>query len=348
MDLRSGRISGAKDESIAQNVSEMVEDIWEIIEKRVAIFFAEEQKQRKELINELALMREDNSKLRDNLNDLKLLISSQDKFVKSSSVDGEFIVANGNVVANNSITSHSIKEKVEYQLSEVRKAYKVRYYDERSLVQESEPARPNVNPALETTNIAAIQPATINAEDRATKIPLEKSQSPAKQKSSPSQWPVGTTLIVGDSMLGGIEESRLGPKRKVRSFPGATIEDMSQYIVPLLRKRPTCVVAHVGTNDASFSTAKQIADDLFKLQEQIHATLPECKVILSSPINRLDDPQKAVTIRNVNVILKNMSQIHLLNNDNISIKHLGKRKLHLNLSGSSMLARNILDKLRSL
>ena len=56
MELRSGSISGAKDESIAQNVSEMVEDIWEIIEKRVAIFFAEEQKQRKELINELALM----------------------------------------------------------------------------------------------------------------------------------------------------------------------------------------------------------------------------------------------------------------------------------------------------
>ena len=44
MDLRSGRISGAKDESIAQNVSEMVEDIWEMIEKLVAIFFAEEQK----------------------------------------------------------------------------------------------------------------------------------------------------------------------------------------------------------------------------------------------------------------------------------------------------------------
>ena len=53
MELRSGSISGAKVENIAQNVSEMVEDIWDVIEKRVAIFFAEEQKQRKELINEL-------------------------------------------------------------------------------------------------------------------------------------------------------------------------------------------------------------------------------------------------------------------------------------------------------
>ena len=152
----------------------------------------------------------------------------------------------------------------------------------------------------------------------------------------------------GDSMLGGIEESRLGPKRKVCSFPGATIADMFQYIVPLLRKKPSRTVAHVGTNDASFSTAKEIADDLNKLQNHIHSYLPECLVIISSPINRLDDHKKAITIRNVNVILKNMSEISLIDNNNITAKHLGKRKLHLNISGSTMLARNILDKLRSI
>ena len=79
-------ISGTKDENIAQNVNEMVEDILEVIKKRVAIFFVEEQKQRKELMNELALLRKDNLKLRDNLNDLKSLFSCQDKFVKSSSM----------------------------------------------------------------------------------------------------------------------------------------------------------------------------------------------------------------------------------------------------------------------
>ena len=76
MELRSGSISGTKDENIAQNVSEMVEDIWEVIEKRVAIFFVEEQKQRRELIDELALMRDDNLKLRGTLNDLKLYFFS--------------------------------------------------------------------------------------------------------------------------------------------------------------------------------------------------------------------------------------------------------------------------------
>ena len=183
--------------------------------------------------------------------------------------------------------------------------------------------------------------------DKATD-PIEKAHMPTKQIGTQSLWPAGTTLIVGDSMLGGIEESRLGPKRKVRSFPGATIADMFQYIVPLLRKKPSRVVAHVGTNDASFSSAKEIADDLNKLQNHIHAYLPECHVIISSPINRLDDHKKAITIRNVNVILKNMSEISVIDNNNIIAKHLGKRKLHLNISGSTILARNILDKLRSI
>ena len=78
--------------------------------------------------------------LRDNLNNLKLLISSQDEFVKSSAVEEESIVANGNVVVNYSNTSFSIQEKVECQFLEVRKAYKLKFYDERSIVQESEPA----------------------------------------------------------------------------------------------------------------------------------------------------------------------------------------------------------------
>ena len=39
-----------------------------------------------------------------------------------------------------------------------------------------------------------------------------------------SIWKKGTTLIVGDSMLYGIDEKRLC-NTKVRIFPGSTIED---------------------------------------------------------------------------------------------------------------------------
>ena len=51
------------------------------------------------------------------------------------------------------------------------------------------------------------------------------------------------TLIVGDSMLSGIEERRISKgiesrKVKVKNLPGATIDDMYKYVKPLLKKCP--------------------------------------------------------------------------------------------------------------
>ena len=92
MELQSGSISGAKDKNIVKNVDEMVENKWEVIEKQVAMFFVEEQKQRKELMNELALLRKNNLKLRDNLNDLKLLISSQATLLSTTAIIPVFLL----------------------------------------------------------------------------------------------------------------------------------------------------------------------------------------------------------------------------------------------------------------
>ena len=41
-------------------------------------------------------------------------------------------------------------------------------------------------------------------------------------------WKKGTTLIVGDSTLSGLKETKMSQKRliKVRTFPGATIQDI--------------------------------------------------------------------------------------------------------------------------
>ena len=46
-------------------------------------------------------------------------------------------------------------------------------------------------------------------------------------------WPKNTTLIVGDSIIHGLDERRLkNYKAKVRSFPGAKINDIYDYINP--------------------------------------------------------------------------------------------------------------------
>ena len=66
------------------------------------------------------------------------------------------------------------------------------------------------------------------------------------------KWSKNTTLIVGDSIVSGIEENRIlrqWRKVKVKSFPGATIEDMYDYIKPMLKKCPKNIVLHIGTNN---------------------------------------------------------------------------------------------------
>lgn len=52
------------------------------------------------------------------------------------------------------------------------------------------------------------------------------------------KWSRNTTVIVRDSMLSGFDERKI-PKRdrevKVKNFPGTTIDDMFDYIKPLLK-----------------------------------------------------------------------------------------------------------------
>ena len=68
-------------------------------------------------------------------------------------------------------------------------------------------------------------------------------------------WNKGTTLIVGDSTLSGLKESKMSQKRliKVRTFPAATIQDMKFFVVPHFKKKPDNII-HVGTNNAPHSS----------------------------------------------------------------------------------------------
>ena len=80
MELRSGSISGAKNEGNEENITDVnkliIEDIWLEIEKRVSMFFIEEKILRKELLEELEITREENVKLREEMRECKLLIST--------------------------------------------------------------------------------------------------------------------------------------------------------------------------------------------------------------------------------------------------------------------------------
>ena len=149
-------------------------------------------------------------------------------------------------------------------------------------------------------------------------------------------------MIVGDSIISGIIEKRLSRKDKlvkVRSFPGAKIEDMYHYLVPLIKKRPDYIILHCGSNNSTQYEAQDIVDELLKLKTFIRVSLPDCRVIFSHPMVRNDTPQKNNILKLVSNFL-NQLKVDCIRNENITIDCLGKSKLHLNAKGTARLAMN--------
>ena len=167
------------------------------------------------------------------------------------------------------------------------------------------------------------------------------------ERTSPKQelYPRNTVLIIGDSMLNGIEEERLKKfKAKVVPCPGATIKDIYKRITPLLKKAPAKIIIHVGTNDTPFKPSQEVVKELSLLQKYIENNLPGGKVLLSSPIMRIDNKLANGTIKEINIALESLPNIIL--NNKIDAFCLGRKGLHLNRKGSGKLATNFISEMQ--
>ena len=159
-------------------------------------------------------------------------------------------------------------------------------------------------------------------------------------------WPKGTTLITGDSILCGIQESRL-KKAKVRVFIGANVDDMYDFLTPLLKKRPSNIILHIGSNDAPFKSSEKIMNEITNLKINILSILPSVKIYFSCPTKRLDN-------KNANEVLEELTEKmtirfnDIILNDKVDSSCLGKKGLHLNPKGSGCLAMNFISLLRRL
>ena len=160
-------------------------------------------------------------------------------------------------------------------------------------------------------------------------------------------WPKNTCLIVGDSMIKGLDKQKLSSKVnvKVRSFPGAVINDMYDYLKPLIKKRPHHIILHVGTNDTVETASTVIVNKLLALKQFVKKELPMSNVIILTPILRTDIGKASLTTRNVSKHLLDL-KISLIGNSNITPKFLNMSGLHLNISGIGRLALNLKSKIR--
>ena len=158
-----------------------------------------------------------------------------------------------------------------------------------------------------------------------------------------------TAIIIGDSILNGIILERLNRKGrvvKVYNFRDATVDEMKHHAIPLLRKEPSFIIIHAGTNDAPYLTSRKILDNLITLKSFITDKLPNCKVVISTPTLRTDDGKAALTVSQlINHLLQ--LDIDIIDNRNINARNLGNKGLHLNPIGTSRLAKNLLSCIKS-
>lgn len=124
-------------------------------------------------------------------------------------------------------------------------------------------------------------------------------------------WLETRVIIAGDSMLKSIKGRKLSSQISnqgliyVKAFPGATVEDMSDYIMPSLCRKPEEVTLHVDTNNLKFSERREIAEGIVNLRLKIQNHSPDGKITISSLISRSDQTLNG-KIKDLDKIVNNL------------------------------------------
>ena len=143
-------------------------------------------------------------------------------------------------------------------------------------------------------------------------------------------------IIVGDSIIKNIDPRGLSRRNKtsVKSYSGATSQDMIDFVKPAARRRPVL---------DNFET-KSILESLLNIAKVIHSISSETKVSFSSIVKRNDDVQLNIKVNEVNKLLKE-SCVELgysyIDNDVVEFSCLSRSGLHLNHKKDAFLAKNL-------
>ena len=156
---------------------------------------------------------------------------------------------------------------------------------------------------------------------------------------------------IGDSMLRSIKGIDLKKEAKsktpiyVKCFPGARTDCMHSYSWPTMKRNPSRVILHAGTNDLqSDNTALEIANEIINLSKKLKSINND--VIISGIIPRRDKWNEKA--KDVNMKVRNDClnlNIGFIDHNNINIERdLNKGGGgHLNREGTDIFFANLLE-----
>ena len=148
-------------------------------------------------------------------------------------------------------------------------------------------------------------------------------------------------------MIKHIQGDKLSRKHSVisESFPGAKVQDIADHIKPGLRRNPSAVIIHAGTNNIKSDSLKEIQRKMINITNSIKADHPKVKIAWSSVVQRTNDSSLNSKIDSLNQSLKNFCEhnnVDFICHENLEgEKHLNKGGLHLNRKGVFIFAKNL-------
>ena len=87
---------------------------------------------------------------------------------------------------------------------------------------------------------------------------------------------------------------------KMESFPGAIIENIYDYIKPLLMKCSKNIILHVGTSNTVNETSTIVLDKLLSLKAFVEKVLIDCNVCISNLTLKRNNAKASSTVHKVN------------------------------------------------
>ena len=148
-------------------------------------------------------------------------------------------------------------------------------------------------------------------------------------------------IILGDSLLNGINEKCLSKKHNVKivNKPGATSECLLlQELDNLIKYQAQSIIFHADTND--LTNGINMLNNAKKIVKELKTKLPKVKITFSGLITRKDKKNLDKNVTETNKRLRNycrQKDIDYIDNSNITEDSLGVKKLHLN----SFFAKNL-------
>ena len=140
-------------------------------------------------------------------------------------------------------------------------------------------------------------------------------------------------------------------KAQFKSFPGSTVEDLTDYIKPSLKRKLKNIIVQVGTNDLKRKSAKDVAKSIDKPCKSIKMDQPQTSISVSEIIHREDNQElkeKALAVNKELARYSEQKMFYLIKNENIDKKKLNLYGPHLNKQGSAALAKNIINHIKCL